>query len=105
MGYVLAARKELRRMTDKPTVGQFVSELLHAGKRRVAQSGNPAGYSALYPEVARAVLAEYVQLSQAEKQAVYGTLKSDAERFTIITNQDHISGLHEASDILGVAKW
>jgi hypothetical protein len=43
-------------MTDKPTVGQFVSELLHAGKRRVAQSGNPAGYSALYPEVSGARL-------------------------------------------------
>jgi hypothetical protein len=91
-------------MTDKPTVGQFVSAELNAGRRRVAQSGNSTGYSALYPEVARGVLVEYPQLSQAEKRAVFGALKFDAERFTVITNQDHTSGLDETSHILGVLK-
>ena len=86
-------------MTDKP-VGQFVSQQLNAGKQRVAGTGHSVAYASVYPEVARAVLAEYPNLTATEKQAVIGTLKADAERSMSITREDHAMELREASRIL-----
>ena len=87
-------------MADKP-VGQFVSQQLNAGKQHIARTGNSVAYASVYPEVARAVLAEYPQLTAAEKQAVFGALKDDAERSMSITREDHTMQLREASRILG----
>lgn len=88
-------------MNEKLTIGQFVSEQLSAGKRRVAKTRNSAGYTSLYPETARAVLAEYPAITVAEKQAVLGTLRSDADRAKVITKQDRSAGIRSAARILG----
>jgi hypothetical protein len=88
-------------MENKPSVGQFVAEQLSTGKRRVAKTRNSAGYTSLYPETARAVLAEYPEISVAQKQVVLGTLKDDADRARVITNQDMSAGIRSAARILG----
>jgi hypothetical protein len=60
------------------SVGTFVSEELAVRKRVVAASRNTAGYAAIYPALARDVVAKYPDLSAEEKAAVSSTLKSDA---------------------------
>ncbi len=88
-------------MHEKPTIGQFVSEQLSAGKRRVAKTRNAGGYVSLYPETARAVLAAYPEITVTQKQAVLGTLKGDADGLSVITKQDVSAGIRSAARILG----
>jgi len=86
---------------NKRTIGQFVAEHLSAGTRRVAKTRNSAGYTSLYPETARAVLAEYPEITVEQKQVVLGTLKGDADRSKTITGQDRSAGIRSAARILG----
>jgi hypothetical protein len=53
-------------------------------------------------EVARKLVSEYPNLSAAEKQAVFATLKSEAELTRLRTHIDSTSGLGAASTILGL---
>ncbi len=89
----------------KLPVGQFVKEHLDAAKRRVSQSGNNAGLAGIYPDAARAVLSTYPELTAAEKQTVFGTLKDDAELTKVRIGSDvSMAGLGETARILGVSR-
>lgn len=93
---------EVQLKDQRVTVGQFVRARLEADKRRVASTGNPSGLARIYPEVAEAVQANYPGLAAAEKEAVFGVLKEDAERTTISACCDATAGLGTVSRILGI---
>jgi hypothetical protein len=88
-------------MDGKPTIGQFVSEQLSAEKRQVARTRNSGGLAGIYPNTARAVLAEYPGNHSRTRQVVLGTLRSDADRMHVITKHDVSAGIRSAAQILG----
>jgi hypothetical protein len=67
-------------MSGYPPLARFVTQRLNTERRRVTKSANPEDYSAVYIEVARAVIEKYPRLTQLESRAVLDTLKADANR-------------------------
>ena len=88
-------------MADYPPLSRYVTQQLNAARRRVAISSNPTEYSGVYSTVARAVIAKYPGLTEFERQAVFASLKSDADRMTSRTNEDQRQKLEDVSHILG----
>lgn len=94
------ANRDVKRMSEakKISIGAFVAAKLDAGKRRVAKTRKRGSYGAIYPETAKAVLAEYPGLLPAERSMVFDLLKADA------ADQTHKVGLtmslRQASRIL-----
>lgn len=88
-------------INEKIPVGTFVQSKLDAAKRHVAKSGNAAGLVAMYPEVARAVVSEYPGLTAEQRQAVFASLKNDAELTKVRVGLDSTTGLGEVARILG----
>jgi hypothetical protein len=58
----------------------------------------------MYAETARAVVAEYPELTAAQKSVVFSSLKHDAEMSKIRTQSDHTGGLSAAARILGISR-
>jgi hypothetical protein len=91
-------------MNETVTVGQFVSEAMASAKRRVAKSRNAAGYSAMYSEIATALLIEYPHLTLPERHTVFGTFSGEADLLLVRTGIDSKQGLHEAARVLGMRR-
>jgi hypothetical protein len=92
--------KEPAMKESDQTVGQFVNSRIQALRRRVAKSGNAAGYAAIYPEVATELVESFPELSLVERQTVFGVFKSDAELTRVRTGINVSAGLGSASRIL-----
>jgi hypothetical protein len=83
-------------MVETP-VGTYVANELEARKKTVAATRNTAGYAAIYPQLARDVVAKYPNLTKEEKAAVRATLQSDASSL----GHDATIALDDVSRILG----
>jgi hypothetical protein len=91
-------------MNETATIGQFVSGAMASAKRRIAKSRNAAGYTAMYSEIARALLMEYPNLTLGEKHAVFGTFSGEADLLFVRTGINSKIGLRGAARILGMRR-
>jgi hypothetical protein len=83
------------------SIGRFVSEQLVAKKRRAVHARSAAGYMAIYPEIAREVLAKFPSIVAVEKATVARSLKYDAEVTASRTRMDATGALERLAKILG----
>ncbi|MGA2697602.1 MAG: hypothetical protein ABSE92_16175 [Terriglobales bacterium] len=88
---------------SKVSVGTFIGQQLAAKKRAVAATRNMGGYPAIYPEVARDILKQFPDLTDAQRITVFGTLKEDAELTTKRSGLPVIA-LGSVSRILGIPR-
>lgn len=85
---------------ESSSIGAFVANALVVGKLRVVETKNAAGYAAVIPEVARAVMEKYPTLSAEERAAVFAILKAEAESLRTTNGIDATMALQSARRIL-----
>ena len=85
---------------DGGSVATFVANALVVGKLRVFETNNPAGYTAVIAEVARAVMEKYPTLTAEERAAVFAILKAEAESLRTTMEIDATMALQSASRTL-----